>query len=66
MIVELLHFLKGGFIMVNINGIPDSLVSELAFSKEELEALKNSITKAKEGIDCYFKEGIAVAQNKYN
>ena len=25
-----------------------------------------SETKAKEGISCYFKEGISVAQNKFN
>ena len=36
------------------------------FSKEELDTLKTSIAKAKEGIACYFQEGIAVAQNKFN
>lgn len=36
------------------------------FSKEELENLKPVLTKAKEGISCYFKEGISVAQNKFN
>ena len=36
------------------------------FSKEELETLKNALSKAKEGIQCYFKEGMAVAQNKFN
>ncbi len=36
------------------------------FSKEELETLKGALTKAKEGIACYFKEGIATAQNRYN
>ena len=36
------------------------------FSKEELEVLKGVLTTAKAGIICYFKEGIAVAQNKYN
>ena len=36
------------------------------FSKEELESLKPVLSKAKEGITCYFKEGIAVAQNKFN
>ena len=36
------------------------------FSKEELENLKHVLTKAKEGISCYFKEGISVAQNKFN
>lgn len=36
------------------------------FSKEELEKVKETLTKAKAGIGCYFKEGIAIAQNKYN
>ena len=36
------------------------------FSKEELEVLKTTIVKAKEGILCYYKEGISVAQNKFN
>ncbi len=36
------------------------------FSKEELETLKTALSKAKDGIECYFKEGIAVAQNKFN
>ena len=36
------------------------------FSKEELETLKNALSKAKEGIQCYFREGMAVAQNKFN
>ena len=36
------------------------------FSKEELENLKPVLSKVKDGINCYFKEGIAVAQNRYN
>lgn len=36
------------------------------FSKEELEALKSVLTESKDGIACYFKEGIAVAQNRFN
>ncbi|MBQ7126590.1 aminoacyl-tRNA hydrolase [bacterium] len=36
------------------------------FSKEELENLKDILTIAKSGIFCYFKDGIAVAQNKFN
>lgn len=36
------------------------------FSKEELENLKPVLSKAKDGISCYFKEGISIAQNKYN
>ena len=36
------------------------------FTKEELDILKDTLKKAKDGISCYFKEGIATAQNKYN
>ena len=36
------------------------------FSKEELETLKDTLTISKQGITCYFREGIAVAQNKFN
>jgi len=36
------------------------------FTKEELDILKETLKKAKDGISCYFKEGIATAQNKYN
>ena len=36
------------------------------FSKEELDVLKSTIEKAKDGIKCYFKNGISVAQNKFN
>ena len=36
------------------------------FSKEELEKIKEVLSNAKEGISCYFKDGIAVAQNKFN
>ena len=36
------------------------------FSKEELDMLKVALSKAKEGIQCYFKEGMAAAQNKFN
>ena len=36
------------------------------FSKEELENLKPVLSKAKDGISCFFKEGITVTQNKYN
>ena len=37
-----------------------------SLSKEELDNLKGALTKAKEGIGYYFKEGMAAAQNKYN
>ena len=46
--------------------IPSEVFVLQNFSKEELEILKSTISKAKEGIECYFKEGIAVAQNKFN
>lgn len=36
------------------------------FSKEELDVLKDTLTIAKQGITCYFREGLAVAQNKFN
>ena len=36
------------------------------FSTEELETLKTALGMAKQGIFCYFDEGIAVAQNKFN
>lgn len=36
------------------------------FTKEELETLKETLIKAKDGITCFFNEGIATAQNKFN
>ena len=36
------------------------------FSKEELETLKSVLTTTKEAINCYFKDGIAIAQNRFN
>ena len=46
--------------------IPSEVFVLQNFSKEELETLKDVLTKAKEGITCHFKDGISVAQNKYN
>ena len=46
--------------------IPSEVFVLQNFSKEELETLKTTLSTAKEGIGCYFKEGIAVAQNKFN
>lgn len=46
--------------------IPSEVFVLQNFTKEELEVLKSSLGNAKNGISCYFKEGIAVAQNKYN
>lgn len=46
--------------------IPSEVFVLQNFSKEELEVLKATINKAKEGIACYFTSGITEAQNKYN
>ena len=46
--------------------IPSEVFVLQNFSKEELETLKGALAKAKEGISCYFKEGMAAAQNKFN
>lgn len=46
--------------------IPSEVFVLQNFPKEELETLKTSIGRAKDGIECFFKEGIAVAQNKFN
>lgn len=46
--------------------IPSEVFVLQNFSKEELETLKTTLIKAKDGISCYFKDGIAVAQNKFN
>lgn len=46
--------------------IPSEVFVLQNFTKEELEMLKSAISKAKEGINCYFKEGIAQTQNKFN
>ena len=46
--------------------VPSEVFVLQNFAKEELETLKPVLSKSKEGIECFFKEGIAVAQNKYN
>lgn len=46
--------------------IPSEVFVLQNFSKEELEILKGTLTKAKDGISCYFREGLATAQNKFN
>ena len=46
--------------------IPSEVFVLQNFSKEELETLKNTLSKAKDGIACYYTEGIAAAQNKFN
>ena len=46
--------------------IPSEVFVLQNFSQDELEVLKTTLTKAKEGIACYFTEGIQAAQNKFN
>ena len=46
--------------------IPSEVFVLQNFSKEELDKLKETLTIAKEGIACYFTEGMTEAQNKYN
>ncbi len=46
--------------------IPSEVYVLQNFSKEELEKLKETLTIAKDGIACYFTNGMSVAQNKYN
>lgn len=46
--------------------IPSEIFVLQNFSTEELDILKETIAKAKQGIDCYFKEGLTEAQNKFN
>ena len=49
-----------------LKSVPSEVFVLQNFSKEELDNLKGALTKAKEGIGYYFKEGMAAAQNKYN
>lgn len=46
--------------------IPSEVFVLQNFGQEELEILKTTLNKAKEGIACYFTEGIQAAQNKFN
>ena len=46
--------------------VPSEIFVLQNFTKDELEVLKATLTIAKSGIECYFKDGIAVAQNKFN
>lgn len=46
--------------------IPSEVFVLQNFTKEELEILKGTLTRAKEGIAYYFVNGIQAAQNKYN
>lgn len=48
------------------SNLPSEVFVLQNFSKEELETLKSTIGIAKQGIMCYFDEGIEVAQNKFN
>ena len=46
--------------------IPSEVFVLQNFSKEELDKLKETLAIAKEGIACYFTNGIQATQNKYN
>ena len=46
--------------------IPSEVYVLQNFSKEELDKLKETLSIAKEGIACYFTNGMQTAQNKYN
>ena len=46
--------------------IPSEVFVLQNFTKEELEELKKVLTNAKNAIQCYYTEGLAVAQNKFN
>ena len=46
--------------------IPSEVFVLQNFSQEELEKLKETLVRAKEGIACYFTQGIQQAQNKFN
>lgn len=46
--------------------VPSEVYVLQNFTNEELETLKSSINTAKEGIACYFTNGMQAAQNKYN
>lgn len=46
--------------------VPSEVFVLQNFTKDELEILKPVLSKSKDGIESFFKEGIAVAQNKFN
>ncbi len=46
--------------------IPSEVFVLQNFSKEELDKLKETLAIAKEGIACYFTNGMQETQNKYN
>lgn len=48
------------------SNIPSEVYVLQNFSKDELDTLKMVLTTAKQGMLCYFNEGIYSAQNKYN
>ena len=55
--------------MVNeINTIDELLeiCSKYIEGKEELETIKQVLSKSKDGINCFFKEGITATQNRFN
>ena len=46
--------------------IPSEVYVLQNFSQEELDTLKTTLSRAKDGIACYFTEGMQTAQNKFN
>ena len=46
--------------------IPSEVFVLQNFSGDELDKLKETLTIAKEGIACYFTNGMQITQNKYN
>ena len=46
--------------------IPSEVFVLQNFSKEELDILKETLIRAKDGIACYYTEGMAATQNKFN
>ncbi len=46
--------------------IPSEVYVLQNFSQDELDTLKTTLSRAKDGIACYFTEGMQTAQNKFN
>ena len=46
--------------------IPSEVFVLQNFSQEELDIVKTTLIRAKEGIVCYYTEGMQAAQNKFN
>ena len=48
------------------SNLPSEVFVLQNFSQDELEILKNTLVTAKQGLACFFSEGISAAQNKFN